>query len=234
MKIAVLGAAGRMGQALTRVLAETPGCTIAGGIEAKGSPAIGRDIGELAGLEPLGVAITDDPLPVFAHVDGVLDFTTPASTIGFAALAAQSRIVHVIGTTGLSPADEAKIEYLKPEGMFNVPSFSQVTTAEDGTLVFVSGQVAWDSQGKPVPGDLEAQTRLTYENLKRALAAAGATFISCGMMVRIMCAFFSARSIRVMPGFCLAPAVTTTTCAPSQTLMSSEPSIVAIGANSSP
>jgi enamine deaminase RidA (YjgF/YER057c/UK114 family) len=71
---------------------------------------------------------------------------------------------------------DARIEYLKPEGMFNVPSFSQVTTAEDGKLVFVSGQVAWDSQGKPVPGDLEAQTRLTYENLKRALAAAGATF----------------------------------------------------------
>lgn len=110
MKIAVLGAAGRMGQTLTRVLAETPGCTITGGIEAKGSPAIGRDIGEVAGLEPLGVAITDDPLPVFAHVDGVLDFTTPASTVEFAALSAQGRIVHVIGTTGLSPADEAKIE----------------------------------------------------------------------------------------------------------------------------
>jgi 4-hydroxy-tetrahydrodipicolinate reductase len=110
MKIAVLGAAGRMGQALTRVLVETPGCTVAGGIEAKGSPAIGRDIGEVAGLEPIGVAITDDPLPVFAHVDGVLDFTTPASTTEFAALSAQARIVHVIGTTGLSPADEAKLD----------------------------------------------------------------------------------------------------------------------------
>jgi enamine deaminase RidA (YjgF/YER057c/UK114 family) len=73
-------------------------------------------------------------------------------------------------------ADDARIEYLKPQGLFNVPSFSQVTTASDGKLVFVSGQVAWDSQGKPVPGDLEAQTRLTYENLKLALAAAGATF----------------------------------------------------------
>jgi 4-hydroxy-tetrahydrodipicolinate reductase len=110
MKIAVLGAAGRMGQTLVRVLAETPGCTIAGGIEAKGSPAIGRDLGEVAGIEPLGLAITDEPLPVFAHVDGVLDFTAPASTVGFVALSAQSRIVHVIGTTGLSPADEAKIE----------------------------------------------------------------------------------------------------------------------------
>jgi 4-hydroxy-tetrahydrodipicolinate reductase len=110
MKIAVLGAAGRMGRALTRVLAETPGCVIAGGVETKGSPFVGRDIGEVAGLEPVGVAITDDPLPVFAHVDGVLDFTTPASTLAFAALSAQSRIVHVIGSTGLSAPDEAKIE----------------------------------------------------------------------------------------------------------------------------
>jgi 4-hydroxy-tetrahydrodipicolinate reductase len=110
MKIAVLGAAGRMGQTLTRVLAETPGCTIAGGIEAKGSRHIGRDMGEVAGLPPLGLAITDDPLPIFAHADGVLDFTSPASTVEFAALAAQARIVHVIGTTGLSASDEARIE----------------------------------------------------------------------------------------------------------------------------
>jgi 4-hydroxy-tetrahydrodipicolinate reductase len=110
MKIAVLGAGGRMGQALARVLADTPGCALAGGIEAKGSPYVGRDIGEVAGLEPVGIAITDDPLPVFAAVDGVLDFTTPASTLEFVALSAQARLVHVIGTTGLSAADEAKIE----------------------------------------------------------------------------------------------------------------------------
>jgi 4-hydroxy-tetrahydrodipicolinate reductase len=110
MRIAVLGAAGRMGQTLTRVLAETPGCVVAAGLETKGSPAVGRDIGEVAGLAPLGVTVTDDPLPVFAHVDGVLDFTTPVSTTAFAALSAQSRIVHVIGTTGLSEADEAKLE----------------------------------------------------------------------------------------------------------------------------
>src|SRR6478752_4166151 len=110
MRLAVLGAGGRMGQALTRIIAATPGCTVAGGIEVTVSPAIGRDIGEVAGIEPLGVAITDEPLPVFASVDGVLDFTSPASTVAFAALSAQARIVHVIGTTGLSAADEAKIE----------------------------------------------------------------------------------------------------------------------------
>jgi 4-hydroxy-tetrahydrodipicolinate reductase len=99
-----------MGQALTRVIAEAPGCAVAGAIEAKGSPHVGRDAGEIAGLAPLGIAISDDPLPVFAHIDGVLDFTTPASTVAFAGLSAQARIVHVIGTTGLSAADEEKIE----------------------------------------------------------------------------------------------------------------------------
>ena len=109
MRIAVLGAAGRMGQTLTCVLAETPGCVVAGGVEVKGSPAIGRDIGEVAGIEPLGVTISEDPLPVFASVQGVLDFTVPASTVAFAALAAQARVVHIIGTTGLTDPDEAKI-----------------------------------------------------------------------------------------------------------------------------
>lgn len=73
-------------------------------------------------------------------------------------------------------ADAPKIEHLRPEGLLNVPSFSQVSTAKGGKLVFVSGQVAWDAAGKPQhAGDLEAQTRLTYENLQRALAAAGGT-----------------------------------------------------------
>ena len=71
---------------------------------------MGQDLGEAAGLGHLGVPITDDPLPVFAEVHGVLDFTTPRATVAFAGLAAQARIVHVIGTTGLSAGDLAKIE----------------------------------------------------------------------------------------------------------------------------
>lgn len=74
-------------------------------------------------------------------------------------------------------AAQGRIEYLRPEGLMSAPSFSQVTVARGGRLVFVSGQVAWDAAGKPqFPGDLEAQTRLAYENLQAALAAAGASF----------------------------------------------------------
>ena len=51
--IGVVGCSGRMGRLLLSTLAATPGCEIAGGTEAPGSPAIGQDLGTLAGLEPL-------------------------------------------------------------------------------------------------------------------------------------------------------------------------------------
>jgi 4-hydroxy-tetrahydrodipicolinate reductase len=82
---------------------------VAAAIERKGSSEVGRDAGELAGLGPIGVTISDDPLPAFAKADGVLDFTTPAATVEFAGYAAQARIVHVIGTTGCSAEDDARI-----------------------------------------------------------------------------------------------------------------------------
>jgi enamine deaminase RidA (YjgF/YER057c/UK114 family) len=86
-------------------------------------------------------------------------------------------VAFALSGSALCSADEARIDYLKPEGLLNVPSFSQVTTASAEKLVFVSGQVSWDEKGNVLhAGDLEAQTRKTYENVRLALAAAGATF----------------------------------------------------------
>jgi enamine deaminase RidA (YjgF/YER057c/UK114 family) len=82
----------------------------------------------------------------------------------------------LLAASSFVAADEPRIQYLKPEGLFNVPSFSQVTVARPGTLVFVSGQISWDDNGRMLAGDLRAQTEATFENLKIALAAAGATF----------------------------------------------------------
>ncbi len=109
MRIAVMGAAGRMGLELVRAIHAVDGCVIAGGAERPGSSALGQDLGALAGVGHLGVSITDDPLELIARVDAILDFTAPVATIEFAGLAANARIVHVIGTTGLSPTDEAAI-----------------------------------------------------------------------------------------------------------------------------
>lgn len=109
MRLVVVGAAGKMGRTLIRIIAETPGVTLGGAVERAGAAEIGQDSGVLAGLPANGIAITTDPLPLFAKADGVLDFTVPAATIGFAELSAQARIVHIIGTTGLSADDEKKI-----------------------------------------------------------------------------------------------------------------------------
>lgn len=109
MKLAIMGAAGRMGQALTQAVNAMPGVIVVGGTEPPGSKAIESDIGALAGLDPIGASVTDKPLELFTEIDGVLDFTAPAATMEFVALAAQARIVHIIGTTGFSAEEEEKI-----------------------------------------------------------------------------------------------------------------------------
>ena len=109
MKLVVVGAAGRMGRTLIRMIAETDGVELSGAIEQPGSPHLGQDAGLMAGAGAANVAISDDPLPVFARADGVLDFTVPAATVLFAGYAAQANVAHIIGTTGCSAEDDAKI-----------------------------------------------------------------------------------------------------------------------------
>lgn len=109
MGIGVMGAAGRMGITLLRQIAATPGCKLAGGTERSGSPMIGRDLGEIAGLEKIGIPITDDPLPLFAKADAVIDFTSPAALNHHTELAAQGKTVLVVGTTGLEDKEFASL-----------------------------------------------------------------------------------------------------------------------------
>jgi 4-hydroxy-tetrahydrodipicolinate reductase len=110
MLLAIMGAAGRMGRELIRTVHETQGCEVAGAVERHGSPFVGKDAGEVAGIGHIGVPIAADALPLFTHIEGVLDFTTPAASVEAAALSAQARIVHVIGTTGFTDGDQAKLE----------------------------------------------------------------------------------------------------------------------------
>ncbi|PWE29398.1 4-hydroxy-tetrahydrodipicolinate reductase [Maritimibacter sp. 55A14] len=107
--IAVLGASGRMGRMLIETVRGREDAALVGVTERAGHDWIGQDIGECLGGPPLGVAVCDDPLEVFARAQAVIDFTAPAATVEHAALAAQARSTHVIGTTGLSDADLAKI-----------------------------------------------------------------------------------------------------------------------------
>ena len=109
MKIGIPGAAGRMGQALARQVEATEGCTLVAATEVSDHPALGRDCGALAGIEPLGVAVSDDPQAMFRAADAVLDFTLPSATAGHAALAAAEGTILVVGTTGIGEVEQAAL-----------------------------------------------------------------------------------------------------------------------------
>ncbi len=109
MRLVVTGAAGRMGRMVVKTIEETPGVVLCAAIERAGSSALGEDAGFLAGAGASGVKISDDALSALLSADGVIDFSAPAATVELAALAAQARIVHIIGTTGLSPDDLASL-----------------------------------------------------------------------------------------------------------------------------
>lgn len=110
MRLIVAGAGGRMGCALIQAIAAGKGAVLAGALEQAGSPLLGRDAGELAGLGPNGVRLTFDAVALAAQADGIIDFTVPKASVELAAVAAKAGIVHVIGTTGFSVEDEAAIK----------------------------------------------------------------------------------------------------------------------------
>ncbi len=110
LRIVIAGAAGRMGRALVRALHEADDVALCGALEEKGHPDLGQDAGLLAGIPAAHIALTDDALPLVAGAHAVIDFTAPRASVELATLAAQARIVHVMGTTGFSADDEAKIK----------------------------------------------------------------------------------------------------------------------------
>ena len=114
MKIAIAGAAGRMGQMLVREIARTEGATLAGALEGPGSTMLGREAGEVAGVGTShrsikGIKIVSDPAVAIGAADAVIDFTVPAATVEHARIAAGNGVSMVIGTTGLDPQQTAAI-----------------------------------------------------------------------------------------------------------------------------
>ena len=111
LRLGIAGAAGRMGQQLLAAALDKKGSvSVAGAIERPGHDWLGKDAGEAAGLGSLGVPVHDDPESAFCSCDAILDFTAPALSVRLAELAAAHRLIQVIGTTGLSDTDLARIE----------------------------------------------------------------------------------------------------------------------------
>ena len=105
VRMAVMGASGRMGQMLVRLIGESDLATLSACVERSGHAWLGQDIGIAMGGAARGVVVTDDIAQALAVSDAIIDFTTPAVTVALAAQAAQAGVAHVIGTTGFSDED---------------------------------------------------------------------------------------------------------------------------------
>lgn len=110
VRIGVCGAAGRMGKTIIEVCNDTDGVVVGAAIEFSGSPVIGIDAGEQAGIGNLGVPISDDIAKVADDFDVLVDFTTAASVPGNVERCRAAGKNMVIGTTGLNDAQKGAIK----------------------------------------------------------------------------------------------------------------------------
>jgi 4-hydroxy-tetrahydrodipicolinate reductase len=97
-----------MGRAVMAEVLADAGLTLCGGLESAGHPALGEDLGRLAGADPIAVAASDDE-QLIAAADVVIEFSAPDATARHAAISAAHGTAHVIGTTGLAAAQAAQL-----------------------------------------------------------------------------------------------------------------------------
>ena len=112
MKVIIAGAAGRMGKRIAEMVDSHPDLVYTAGFEAAGSPFVGTDAGEIAGLGKNGVIIGEGLESVIDKGDVIIDFTFHKATVEFARTAAKHGKAMVIGTTGLSSEELDEIRDL--------------------------------------------------------------------------------------------------------------------------
>jgi 4-hydroxy-tetrahydrodipicolinate reductase len=108
--VALFGAAGRMGRAVTEMVSRAADLRLVGAVDHIGSPAIGRDAGEVAGVGNLGVAIGPDVGSALLGADVVIDFSNAEAFDGMLRSAEKARVAVVSGTTRLGAASQALID----------------------------------------------------------------------------------------------------------------------------
>ncbi len=109
-KLAVVGAAGRMGREIGRAAAASKAFRVVAAVEHTGSPAVGEDYGRLCGLEATGVTVGTDPGAAARVADVMVDVSLPEAFDGVLTAAADQGVALVCGTTGLGPGQIARID----------------------------------------------------------------------------------------------------------------------------
>lgn len=112
LKSIVVGAAGRMGNRAIHIISEAEGIELVGAVERKGHPAVGRDAGEIVGLERLNVKIEDSLDAVIHSGDVIVDFTDHTASLDNLRVAAGGGKPIVIGSTGFSSEEMEEVKRL--------------------------------------------------------------------------------------------------------------------------
>ncbi|MBU3058324.1 4-hydroxy-tetrahydrodipicolinate reductase [Pseudomonas indica] len=108
-RIAVMGAAGRMGKTLVEAVQQAPDAGLTAAIDRPSSTLIGADAGELAGIGRIGVLLSDELSKVVDEFDVLIDFTHPSVTLKNLAVCRQAGKAMVIGTTGFAAEEKQQL-----------------------------------------------------------------------------------------------------------------------------
>ena len=111
LKVAVHGAAGRMGRTVIQLVHEDPALVLAAAVDSPTAQGVARDAGDIAGVGALGVQVTAE-LDALAGCDVVVDFSLPGAVDALLAACTQHKVPLVLATTGLSDAQWSKVDAL--------------------------------------------------------------------------------------------------------------------------
>ena len=109
-KVAVTGAAGRMGGRIITLITESDNLQVTGAVEMTGHPRLGEDTGYVAGCGNLGVAITDSLEQALSQAEVLIDFTFPEVTLANIEVCARLGKKLVVGSTGFTPEQRASLD----------------------------------------------------------------------------------------------------------------------------
>ena len=125
IRVAITGAAGRMGKTLVQAIQESEGLVLGAAFEHPDSPVVGDDAGELAGVGKLDVPISGNPADAVDDFDVVVDFTVPAATLALAEVCRAHGKALVIGTTGFSDSELSELQEAATDiALFMAPNMS--------------------------------------------------------------------------------------------------------------
>ena len=125
IRIAIVGAPGRMGRNLIQAVQQAEGVALGAALARSGSSLLGADAGELAGIGKTDINVTDDLLKVVNDFDVLIDFTRPEGTLEYLAFCRKHKKAMVIGTTGFNEAGKEAIRAAAEEiGIVFAANFS--------------------------------------------------------------------------------------------------------------